>query len=43
MAKMSSINKNNRRIKLSDRSFNKRAKWKKIVMETKIHLEARVH
>ena len=30
MAKLSSINKNNRRIKLSDRLFNKRAKLKKI-------------
>ena len=30
MAKLSSINKNNRRIKLSDRLFNKRAKLKKL-------------
>ena len=35
MAKLSSINKNNRRIKLSDRLFNKRAKLKKIVMDKK--------
>ena len=32
MAKLSSINKNNRRIKLSDKFFNKRAKLKKIIM-----------
>ena len=30
MAKLSSINKNNRRIKLSDKFFNKRSKLKKI-------------
>ena len=36
MAKLSSINKNNRRIKLSDKLFNKRAKLKKIVMDKKI-------
>ena len=41
MAKLSSINKNNRRIKLSDRLFNKRAKLKKIVMDKKIPLEER--
>ena len=41
MAKLSSINKNNRRIKLSDRLFNKRAKLKKIVMDKKIPLEDR--
>ena len=41
MAKLSSINKNNRRIKLSDRLFNKRAKLKKIVMDKKISLEER--
>ena len=41
MAKLSSINKNNRRIKLSDRFFNKRAKLKKIVMDKKISLEKR--
>ena len=33
MAKLSSINKNNRRIKLSDKFFNKRAKLKKIIMD----------
>jgi len=41
MAKLSSINKNNRRIKLSDRYFNKRSKLKKIVMDKKIPLEER--
>ena len=41
MAKLSSVNKNNRRIKLSDRLFNKRAKLKKIVMDKKIPLEER--
>ena len=41
MAKLSSINKNNRRIKLSDKLFNKRAKLKKIVMDKKIPLEER--
>ena len=41
MAKLSSINKNNRRIKLSDRLFNKRAKLKKIVMNKKLSLEER--
>ena len=35
MAKLSSINKNNRRIKLSDKFFNKRSKLKKIIMEEK--------
>ena len=41
MAKLSSINKNNRRIKLSDRLFNKRAKLKKIIMDKKLTLEDR--
>ena len=41
MAKLSSINKNNRRIKLSDKLFNKRAKLKKIVMNKKLPLEER--
>ena len=31
MAKLSSINKNNRRIKLSDRLLNKRKKLKKLL------------
>ena len=41
MAKLSSINKNNRRIKLSDKLFNKRAKLKKIIMDKKMSLEDR--
>ena len=41
MAKMSAINKNNRRIKLSDKYFNKRSKLKKIIMDKKLSLEER--
>ena len=41
MAKLSSINKNNRRIKLSKRYMNKRNKLKKIIMDKKIPLEDR--
>ena len=41
MAKLSSINKNNNRIKLSDRLFKKREKLKKIVMNKKLPLEER--
>ena len=41
MAKLSSINKNNKRIKLSDRLFKKRQKFKKIVMNKKLSLEER--
>ncbi len=41
MAKASAINKNNRRIKLSDRLFKKRKALKKIVMNKKISLEER--
>ena len=41
MAKLSSINKNNKRIKLSDRLFKKREKLKKIVMNKKLPLEER--
>ena len=41
MAKMSSINKNNRRIKLSDKLYKKRTELKKIVMNKKISLEER--
>ena len=41
MAKLSSINKNNRRIKLSDKFYNKRMKLKKIVMNKKLPLEER--
>ena len=41
MAKLSSINKNNKRIKLSDRLFKKRKKLNKIVMNKKLPLEER--
>tara|TARA_B100001057_G_scaffold225953_1_gene226384 strand:+ start:195 stop:500 length:306 start_codon:yes stop_codon:yes gene_type:complete len=41
MAKMSSINKNNRRIKLSDKFYKKRQILKKIVMDKKLPLEER--
>ena len=41
MAKMSSINKNNRRIKLSDKFYKKRDKLKKIIMNKKLPLEER--
>ena len=41
MAKKSSINKNNRRIKLSDKLFKKRSELKKIVMDKKVPLEER--
>ena len=41
MAKLSAINKNKSRIKLSDRLYKKRAALKKIVMDKKITLEER--
>ena len=41
MAKQSSINKNNRRIKLSDKYYKKREKLKKIIMDKKLPLEQR--
>ena len=41
MAKLSSMNKNNKRIKLSDKFFEKREKLKKIVMNKKLTLEER--
>ena len=41
MAKLSSINKNNRRIKLSDKFYSKRLKLKKIIMDKKLSLEER--
>ena len=41
MAKMSAINKNNRRIKLSDKLFKKKMKLKKIIMDKKLSLEER--
>ena len=41
MAKMSSVNKNNRRITLSNKFFEKRKKLKKIIMNKKLPLEER--
>ncbi len=41
MAKLSAINKNKSRIKLSDRLFKKRQALKKIIMDKKISLEER--
>ena len=41
MAKLSSINKNNKRIKLSNKFFKKREKLKKIVMNKSLPLEER--
>ena len=41
MAKTSAINKNNKRIKLSDKLLKKRQALKKIVMDKKISLEER--
>ena len=41
MAKLSSINKNNKRIKLSDRFYKKRTALKKIIMNKNLTLEER--
>ena len=41
MAKLSSVNKNNRRIKLSEKFLKKRTKLKKIIMNKKLSLEER--
>ena len=41
MAKLSSVNKNNRRIKLSNRFYQKRKKLKKLIMDKKLPLEER--
>ena len=41
MAKVSAINKNNKRIKLSDKFYKKRQALKKIIMDKKISLEDR--
>ena len=41
MAKLSSINKNNRRINLSDKLYKKRQALKKIIMDKKLPLEER--
>ena len=41
MAKLSSINKNNRRIKLSNKFYKKRKDLKKIIMNKNLSLEER--
>ena len=41
MAKLSSINKNNRRIKLTNKFYKKRKKLKTIIMNKKLSLEER--
>ena len=41
MAKVSAINKNNRRIELSKKFYKKRASLKKIIMDKKLPLEER--
>ena len=41
MAKLSAINKNNRRIKLSDKFYKKRNELKKIIMNKKLPLDER--
>ena len=41
MAKLSAINKNNRRIKLSNKFYKKRQNLKKIIMNKKLPLEER--
>ena len=41
MAKLSSINKNNKRIKLSEKFFKKRENLKKIIMNKKLSFEER--
>ncbi len=41
MAKLSAINKNNRRIKLSNKLYKKRQNLKKIIMNKKLTLEER--
>ena len=41
MAKISAINKNNKRIKLSEKYFKKRSSLKKIIMNKKLSLEER--
>ena len=41
MAKLSSINKNNKRIKLAEKYFKKRQKLKKIIMDKKLSLDER--
>ena len=41
MAKVSAVNKNDKRIKLSDKFYKKREKLKKVIMDKKLSLEER--
>ena len=41
MAKLSAVNKNKSRIKLSDKLYKKRLSLKKIIMDKKLSLEER--
>ena len=41
MAKLSSVNKNNKRLKMSNKFYARRKKLKKIIMDKKISLEER--
>ena len=41
MAKVSAVNKNDKRIKLSDRLYKKRQSLKKVIMDKKLTLEER--
>ena len=41
MAKLSAINKNNKRIKMSDKFYKKRLKLKKIILSRKLAFEER--
>ena len=41
MAKLSSLNKNNKRLKMSNKYYKKRKKLKNIVMDKKLSLEER--
>ena len=41
MAKLSAINKNNKRLKMSNKFYEKRKKLKKIIMNKKLPLEER--
>ena len=41
MAKVSAVNKNNKRIRLSDKFYKKRMSLKKTIMDKKISLEER--
>ena len=41
MAKLSSVNKNNKRLKMSNKFYKKRKKLKEIIMDKKISLEER--